>query len=113
VRKEGRMKYSVFKLKTKRVDVPLEGDSYGKAFLYYPDGIGAIDIISELNPPGYSIERKGKEDDTWEQRVIAVTIDYLESRSRRRNYQFRSLVVVTPRPNDESERTWMIVISTS
>ena len=106
LRKEGRMRFTVLKLKTKRVDHPLIGDLYGRAYLSYPGG-GVVDIVSESIRPGHPLERTGKEDDVWELRVIVDALGRLDSET----WKFVCLTDATPRPYDEGERTWLMVYS--
>jgi hypothetical protein len=112
VRKEVRIVYSVFKLRTERVDHAAEGQAFGKAWLSFPGGEN-IDIVSLLQSLGHGAGRIGREDDVWEQRLIEYTIEYLETRDVRQKLYFHTLTSITPRLNTKIEMTLLLVFSSS
>ncbi len=95
------MEFDIFRLETKRKY--LNEPPYGEAKLFYPDG-GGITFSSD---PEVNVGRKDLEDDTWEQRVIAVTIKHLQGDG----YQSFSLTDASERPHSFSRKIWMILAS--
>jgi|GEM_PF-4900314 len=106
------MTYSVFKLKTERVDHAAEGQDFGKAWISSP-GEKTIDIVSALQVLGYGAGRMGREDDTWELRLIEYIIDHLETRDARQKLHFQTATNITPSSSTRTEMTLLLFFSSS
>ena len=97
-------KINVFQLRTERVFVCTgETTIYGEARLVYPDG-GEM-VIS--NDPEKSVGRTNRDDNAWEQRVIAFVIGFLQAGG----HKFLCLTEASEHPIGFHNRIWMIVTS--